>query len=241
MNTERDARLGTSHLRLVVSTSSRVYKRGVKAGAPRKQPRTTAKRPAARQRRTLPPPLELERICKGLAALDAMMSEEWQDRYYSFDHAWNAKSKQRMASMRNGHGDEWFILFEAGGVFVKAFWHEYPHEDVARIYDGLPAILAPQLAEPAFSMHHVTFGGWHNGTTWTLRGNAVPMADDLAILTGDPEKYRAYAADYFEAALPIDAVAHVLAGKKLNAKIVKRISTERTLGELKADLAAIAY
>ena len=85
-------------------------------------------------------------------------------------------------------------------------------------------------------MQHVTFGGWHDGTSWTLRGNAVPMADDLSILTGDPEKYRAYAADYFGATLPIDAVAHVLAGKKLNAKLVKRISTERTLAELKAGL-----
>lgn len=198
------------------------------------------KRPAAKQA-SLPPPVELERICKGLAALDAMMSEEWQDRYYSFNQAWNTKSQQRMASMRNGHGDEWFILFEAGGVFVKAFWHEYPHEDVAKIYDGLPTQLLPQLKEPAFSMQHVTFGGWHDGASWTLRGNAVPMADDLSILTGDPEKYRAYAADYFGATLPIDAVAHVLAGKKLNAKLIKRISTERTLAELKADLAEIAY
>lgn len=189
----------------------------------------------------LPPPVELERICKGLAALDAMMSEEWDARYYSFNQAWNTSSKQRMASMRNGEGDEWFIVFDPRGVFLKAFWHEYPHENVAEIYKGLPAALSSQLAEPAFSMQHVTFGGWHDGTTWTLRGNAAPMADELAILTGDPEKYRAYAEAYFEAALPVDAVAHVLAGKKLDAKLVKRISTERTLAELKADLAEIGY
>ncbi|MDB4963778.1 MAG: hypothetical protein JWP01_3777 [Myxococcales bacterium] len=124
---------------------------------------------------------------------------------------------------------------------MKAFWHEYPHEDVTKIYDGLPAPLALQLTEPAFSMQHVTFGGWHDGTTWTLRGNTVPMADDLAILTGDPETYRAYAADYFGATIPVDAVAHVLAGKKLDAKLVERITTERTLADLKNDLAAIAY
>ena len=61
-----------------------------------------------------------------------MLCEEWQDRYYSFNQAWDTKSKQRMASMRNGQGDEWFILFDAGGVFMKAFWHEYPQEDVTR-------------------------------------------------------------------------------------------------------------
>lgn len=95
---------------------------------------------------SLPPPTDLERICKGLAALDAMLCEEWQDRYYSFDHAWAPKLGQRMASMRNGHGDDWFMVFEAGGVFMKAFWHEYPHADVATIYEGLPTSLKAQLA-----------------------------------------------------------------------------------------------
>jgi len=104
--------------------------------------------------------VELERICKGLAALDAMMSGEWDYRHYSFDQAWNTKLSQRMASMRNGSGDQWFILFDRAGVFVKAFWHEYPHEDATKIYAGLSPKLLPQLKEPAFSMQHVTFGGW---------------------------------------------------------------------------------
>lgn len=190
---------------------------------------------------SLPPPRELERICKGLAALDAMMSEEWQHRYYSFNHAWNTKLKQRMASMRNGSGDDWFIVFEPGGVFLKAFWHEYPHEDVTKIYKGLPTSLLPQLKEPALSMEYVTFGGWHDGTKWTLHGNAGPMHEQLDILTGDPERYRAYAADYFEVDLPVDAIAHVLAGNKLDAELVKRITTERTLADMKDDLAEIAY
>jgi hypothetical protein len=51
---------------------------------------------------TLPAPADLERICKGLAALDAMLMEEWQDRYYSFNNAWNTALQQRMVSMRNG-------------------------------------------------------------------------------------------------------------------------------------------
>src|SRR5829696_2249314 len=104
---------------------------------------------ARRTSPTLPDPAALERTCKGLAALDAMMSDDWESRYYSFNHAWNAKAKRRMASMRNGSGDDWFIVFEPGGVFVKAFWHEYPREDVKKIYSGLPTKLLPQLKEGA--------------------------------------------------------------------------------------------
>lgn len=187
----------------------------------------------------LPPPRELERICKGIATLDAMLSEDWEYRYYSFDHAWSAT--ERMASMRNGCGDDWFIVFAPGGVFVKSFWHEYPHEDVAKLYRGLPAGLSPHRVEGAFSMEWVTYGGWHDGKKWTLRGNAKPMTEQLAILSGDPDVYRQHASDYFEADVPVDAIAHVLAGKKLDTKLVSRITTERTLRDLKDDLAEIGY
>ena len=195
----------------------------------------------ATSKTSLPSPKDLERICKGLAALDAMLMEDWESRYYSFNHAWDKKAKQRMASMRNGSGDDWFIVFEPDGVFVKAFWHEYPREDVAKIYDGLPNKLLPQLKEGAFSMEDVTFGGWHDGETWTLRGNTKPMRDELEMLIGAPAAYRAYVAAYLDVDVPADAIAHVLAGNKLDAKLVGRITTERTIAELKDDLAEIDY
>jgi hypothetical protein len=191
---------------------------------------------------TLPAPADLERTCKGLAALDAMMSEDWESRYYSFDKAWNKRREERMASMRNGEGDEWFIVFSPAGVFVKAFWHEFEPEDVDAIFDGLPATLAPQLEEPAFWVDEaVTFGGWHDGKRWTLRGNAKPMKDELAMLTGEAKSYRDYASSYFGEQLPLDAIAHVLAGKKLDAKLVGRITKERSLADLANDLAEIGY
>jgi hypothetical protein len=60
-------------------------------------------------------------------------------------------------------------------------------------------------------------------------------------MTGDPEKYRAYAAEYFGVHVPLDAIAHVPAGKQLDAELVKRITNERTLADLTDDLAQIAY
>ena len=170
-----------------------------------------------------------------------MMSEDWEGRYYSFNKAWNKKSKERMASMRNGSGDDWFIVFSPAGVFVKAFWHEYPHEDVDAIYAGIPKGLAGQRKDAAFSADEVTFGGYHDGKTWTLRGNAKPMTEELDMLTGDPAAYAAFAGGYYEAKVSKAAIAKVLAGTKLHAKLVASISTERTLAELKADLAEIGY
>ncbi len=90
-------------------------------------------------------------------------------------------------------------------------------------------------------MDGVTFGGWHAGTTWTFRGNAAPMADDLAILAGDAKAYQRYALEYFESKLPLAAIAHVLAGKVIDAKILSALENTRSLAELKEDLAGIGY
>jgi hypothetical protein len=204
---------------------------------PKAKPKAKAKVPTGS---ALPAPAELERICKGIATLDAIISADWESRYYSFNAAWNAKAEERMASMRNGTGDDWFIVFGKAGAFVKSFWHEHPRADVDAIYAGLPAALEAQRTEPAFATDEITYGGWYD-RAWTLRGNAKPLADELAILGGDPAAYRRYAADYFEVDVPLDAIAHVLAGKKLDAKLVARISDERTLAELRSDLAEIGY
>lgn len=189
----------------------------------------------------LPAPPDLERICKGIAALDAMLCADWELRHYSFNASWDEAGTERTASMQNGSGDEWFLVFGSSGAFLKAFWHEHPRMDRDAIYAGLPAPLRAHLTEAAFAMDDVTYGGFHDGTTWTLRGNEGPMAQDLAILGGSAEAYRAYAAEYFEVELPVEDVEHVLAGKPIDAALLSRLCSERTLSDLEPDLAEIAY
>lgn len=188
----------------------------------------------------LPPPAELERICKGLATLDAIVCEDWEFRYYSFNAKWNP-GKERMASMRNGSGDEWFLVFSGGLAFLKCFWHEYPPQKAAEVFAGLPAALAPLMKEPAFEVGLVTFGGFHDGERWTLRGDGAPMVDELERLSGDPRAYRELATSYYERDLPLASVEHVLAGAPLNASVLEALGSERTLQELRSDLDEIAY
>lgn len=188
----------------------------------------------------LPPPFELERICKGLATLDAIVCEEWEFRYYSFRANWNPE-KERVAFMRNGSGDDWYLLFSSGLAFLKSFWHEHRRESAARVFADLPAALAPQLKEPAFQVELVTFGGFHDGESWTLRGDAAPMREELERLSGDPRAYREFAAEYFERDLPLESIEHVLAGAPLDASVLKALGSERSLLELEGDLAEICY
>jgi hypothetical protein len=189
----------------------------------------------------LPPPAQLETICKGLAALDAILCDDWECRCYSFDAKWDPAGRERMASMRSGSGDEWFLLFAGDLAFLKMFWHERPHQDPSAVYAGLPAALESQLSEPAFSMDEVTVGGWYDGVSWTLRGDTDPVSHELAMLTGSAELYCNHAREYLELEVPEDAVANVLAGMPLDEALLGKLGSTRTLTELAGDLEELGY
>lgn len=64
--------------------------------------------------KSLPDIEDLRKLTQSLAMLDAIMSPEWEYRYYSFNSKWG--EGEMMASMRNGSGDEYFILFDSHGA-----------------------------------------------------------------------------------------------------------------------------
>ncbi len=74
--------------------------------------------------RQLPTIRELRDLCRSLAMLDAILSPGWESRYFSFDAAW--AENEEMASMRNGSGDEYSIVFSAAGAYIRGFDHESP-------------------------------------------------------------------------------------------------------------------
>ena len=61
------------------------------------------------------------------------------------------------------------------------------------------------------------------------------------MLSGDATTYQTHARDYFEIELPVDAIAHVLAGKPIDAGILAELGSTRTLAELGRDLKEIGY
>jgi hypothetical protein len=72
--------------------------------------------------RLLPDIPRLRDLCRSMAVLEAILSPEWESRYYSFDAGWSPG--EEMASMRNGSGDGYSIVFSAAGAYVRGFAHE---------------------------------------------------------------------------------------------------------------------
>jgi hypothetical protein len=208
----------------------------------------------------LPDIATLHYRCRVLAVLEAIVSPEWQWRYYSYDAAWN--TGEQMASMRNGSGDEYSIVFTAAGAFIRGFTHESRISPFANggqlwpgLLDGVPDVFALQIAEPAFSYNGTvlaTFCLWrqtHDARwrTGRIEFSAVRGGLDewdgsglLAILCdGTDNAYQAFAADYYEIEVDPAAVSHVHAGLPLDDHIVRRLNPDLVLADIADEVAAI--
>ena len=72
----------------------------------------------------LPEPEAVRARSKAMAVLDAVLSPEWQWRYYSYDAQW--APGEEMASMRDGSGNDYAVVFSAAGVYAQAHSHKSP-------------------------------------------------------------------------------------------------------------------
>lgn len=198
----------------------------------------------------------LKALLQSLAVLDAIMSPEWEYRYYSFNSRWG--QNEQMGSMRNGCGDEFYALFNSSGCFLKGFAHEYPMSPYRTnppelwpgMLEGVPAEFTSGLNEPAFSMENTTFCIWRQcgDESWTHGPIEFPDGEDpdglaflLEMLDGDPENYRVFAEEYYEAGIPVDSIRHVYEHRLLTDEIVASLNPDVVLIELTEDLGEIGY
>ena len=91
---------------------------------------------STRELTRLPDLRSFRRLTRALALLDAIMSPDWEYRYYSFNAHW--AEGEMMASMRNGSEDHWFALLCPAGVAL----HGLAHEAASRRHDAAQRDLA---------------------------------------------------------------------------------------------------
>ncbi|MBB6579260.1 hypothetical protein HNP33_003370 [Comamonas odontotermitis] len=201
----------------------------------------------------LPDALGLMRLTQSLAVLDAILSPEWEYRYYSFNHAWS--DGEMMASMRDGSGDQWFAIFCAAGVALHGVVHEAPAfrpgHPLPAIFNCLPkAFHANLLHEPAFTTQDSTFCIWRldNEERWSCGpiefstdGDPDGSAQLLNILAGRPEQYVEFAKNYYERDLNLSDVSAIYRHQPLSEALGQRLNPELDLESLKEDLAEIGY
>jgi hypothetical protein len=185
----------------------------------------------------------LKRRMQSLATLDALLSPEWEFRYFSFDKHWGAG--EMMGSIRNGPGDDVFALFADVGCFIKEFYHE--EANLIEAYSRVPVEFLEATREPAFSPENVTTCYWRSRRSdhWEMSGNDGmfdPSASFLlALIDGKPETYESFVKDYFERSLPSDLVTQIFDHQALKASNLDSFAYAGKLEKLKMDIKQIGY
>lgn len=209
--------------------------------------------------RCLPAIPELRALCRALAALDVVLSPD-DERYHLYDTAW--APGEELASMYDGAGNEYSVVFTAAGAYVRGFDHESPMSPYATddnepwpgVLDTVPGVFRECVEEPAFSDETdtpcVTVCLWrqHGDTVWRHGDIAFPDGDQnadgadwlFALLTDrKPEAFQEWAQDYYEQPVDLEAVRHVYAGQPLTEAVVTTLNPATTLAAV-ADLVVAA-
>jgi hypothetical protein len=200
----------------------------------------------------LPDHAGFRRLTRSLAMLDAILSPEWEYRYYSFNSRW--ADGEMMASMRDGCGDHWFALFSSRGVALHGLAHEAPMYRMDNPWPGVlesvPSILGGFLTEPAFDTKNTTFCIWRTAedTSWQVGPVQYPPGDDpdgsgglLAILDAEPRTYLAWAEAYYEHPIDLTAVEALYAHAGLSDELVRSLNPAATLAAIHDDVVEIGY
>ncbi len=179
----------------------------------------------------------LRLLTQSLAMLDAIMSPDWESRYHSFNAHWGGD--EMMASMRDGAGNDYFILFNPHGAVIEGFDHESEMSPFAStdgetiwpgVLDSLPTEFTAITTDAAFSVQETTFciwrrwedEYWQTGTIEYPDGEAEADGSGwlLFLLDTKPETYWEWAKDYYEADLALSAIGHIYAHKPLTDGII---------------------
>ena len=195
----------------------------------------------------------LRRITQSLAMLDALASRECEFRCYSYNSKWGAG--EEMASMRNGSGDDWFLLFNSYGAALKGFAHESPlaaSSSIAElIQTHVPAGFSSFLNEPAFTMNRATFCLWCRcgEPAWSVVATASHPSSEsidgslelLRLLDGEAVSYHQWAESYFECTIPLHAVQALYEHRPLDADLIHAINPNLSLSDASSDAIEIGY
>ncbi|HLM03482.1 MAG TPA: hypothetical protein VK400_20680 [Pyrinomonadaceae bacterium] len=199
---------------------------------------------------------ELRKLSQSLALLDAILSPEWEYRFFSFNSKWG--DAETMASMRDGCGNDYFILFNSAGAIIKGFEHESvmspyasePKKIWAGVLDSVPKEFAGFLSEPAFNIADTTFCLWRRyaDSCWQIGEIDYPddenpdgLEDLLFALDGNPLTYKNFAEEYYEQEIPISSVESVYRHEPLSDELVKTLNENVSIGDLREDIEEIGY
>ncbi|MGZ4098891.1 MAG: hypothetical protein ACXVNM_08430 [Bacteroidia bacterium] len=147
----------------------------------------------------LPDNHNLRRICKAVSVLDAIVSQEPENRYYTYNAHWG--EGEEIFEMRNGEGDQLLILFRDDGCVINGFCHESKQPLITMVTKGLPPVFNEFIfGEPIKSIGTTFCIWWYEKSKWRINkatdSNAC-IKEMLYVFDGNPATYTNWANEYY--------------------------------------------
>jgi len=193
----------------------------------------------------LPGRKTLQNLCKSISVLEAILCQEWEYRYYSYNSEW--AEKEEFCEMRNGEGDHMLILFRQDGCIINGFAHEFKQADKKSLTYHMPQIFNDFIfGEPVksigttFCLWTTELGNWQAGHIESHDNNSEEM---LGLFDGNPQTYIDWATEYYdETEIPLATVSKIYKGEILTKEMVLSIVDKlEDWEQLETDLNEINY
>ena len=177
---------------------------------------------------------KFKKVLKSLAMLDAIIMPEWEYRYFSFDSQWG--EYEEMASMKTGHGEEYYILFKGDSVIGKYYYPSYNHQIDLK---DIPPCFNEFMNEVAFKMDDISniFYRVSNNEEWVY----LPNEFKCKYLFFDANEYKNWAEEYYETNLDIRSIEHIFSSQSINDEIVMNLNPDIVINDIVDDIIEINY
>lgn len=177
---------------------------------------------------------KLRKRMKTLAVADAVLSPEWEYRYFSYNSKWS--DTEELASMRDGCGNHWFLWLREDLAGYKCLsLDDGVMRNIESARNTFPVQYKDFLDEPAFTIDEATCI-WHlSGSEWVKHGLSVRQIIDLEeVLAWTAEGYHSWATDYYETDIDITGVRGLFE-RPFNDEVARQLNPEVDLPQLKSE------
>lgn len=169
---------------------------------------------------------QLRKKMKSLALLDAIIEQEWEYRYFSYNSNWS--DSEEMGSLRDGSGGEWFLWISGALAGYKCLSPEDGlMSELQEVKESASTTYESFITEPAFSMDQATCIWYLEDSQWVKYGKSVNWLIDLNTVSNwSANDYQAWAMEYYEVDIDLGSIEKIFDGqfseelaKKLNPDI----------------------
>lgn len=188
---------------------------------------------------------EVIKVSQSLAILDAILMPEWEFRYFSFNKSWD--SNQYMASLRDGEGSHYYILFEISDELIGCTGKVYckdskisndNHFSKIKELNDFEYFLGEVAFENDKSSLYFYFN--HSDNKWEI-ATQIQGIPFLRVFKDKEEAYLPWAEQYYERNIHQNTVKQIFDFKPLNEIMLSELNPDLTFQDILEDIEEIGY